>query len=185
MIKTKAALSFLLLIFIADYAKAQGQQSFSNYIEPGYQITPLLSSSASFIEIEAGRQLPGGFSYGAIFHFLVSDVSETSQNQFQSVSSLWYAGTRIQYSSEINPRLSFYGGSTFGAGITNYRKDVFDLSTQGAALIGFRPEFGARFTLTDLVRINAGINLFYGYLFQSPDNLTGFPSLRIGLRLGR
>lgn len=185
MIKTKAALSILLLILLADNSKAQGQQSSSNYIEPGYQITPLLNSAASFIEIEAGRQLPGGFSYGAIVHFLVSDVSQTSQSQFESVSSLWYVGTRMQYSSEINHGLSFYGGSTFGAGITNYRKDVFDLSTQGAALLGLRPEVGVRFTLTDLVRINAGVNLFYGYLLQSPKNFTGFPSLRVGVRLGK
>lgn len=183
--KIKVTLSILLLFLLADYLVAQGQTSLSNYFEPGYQVTALLNSPASFIEFEAGRQLPSGFSFGAIVHFMVSDISRSSQNQTESMSSLWYAGTRLQYSSEIRSGISLYGGSTFGLGTTNHRKDEFDLSTEGGFVIGVRPEIGTRFTLTNVLRMNVGVNLFYGHIVSRSESLLGIPALRIGFRLGR
>ncbi|MEX0721265.1 MAG: hypothetical protein WD059_11395 [Balneolaceae bacterium] len=147
--------------------------------------TALLGNPASFIEFEAGRQLSSGFSFGAIVHFMVSDINRSSQNQTESMSSLWYAGTRLQYGAEIRSGISLYGGSTFGIGITNHRKDEFDLSTEGGFVIGIRPEIGTRITLTDVIRINVGINVFYGQIVTRSESLLGIPALRIGFRLGR
>lgn len=183
-IKTSFALLFAALIVIWQPLHAQNRNDSSNYIEPGYQLTPLLGSAGSFIELEAGRQLTGGFSFGGVIHFLVSEINRTSGNAGESVSSLWYAGPRLQYSSDFNESLSLYGGSTFGMGVTNYRETETGLSVSGGVLVAVRPEIGIRFKLSDLIAINAGVNLFYGNII-SRSSITGAPALRFGLRLGR
>ncbi len=162
---------------------AQSQTSSSTYFEPGYQLTPLPGGAGSFIEIEAGKQLSGGFSFGAVVHFLVSDINRTSGNLNESMNSLWYAGPRLQYSSELNTSFSFYGGTTFGLGTTDYQETEFDLSTKGGFLVGVRPEAGIRYQAADILKINLGANIFYGHINRS--NITGAPALRVGFRLGK
>jgi len=100
------------------------------------------------------------------------------------MSSLWYVGPRFQYSSELNENLSYYGGSTFGVGTTDYQETEFDLSTSGGFLIGVRPEVGIRYQVADILRINLGANVFYGHI-KSRSNITGALALRVGFRLGR
>lgn len=182
----KTLSAFLLLSFFSIWQPfiAQSQNTSYNYFEPGYQLTPLLDSTGSFIEIEAGRQLSGGFSFGGVAHFLVSDISKTSGNLNESMSSLWYAGPRLQYSSELNESIFLYGGSTFGVGSTNYQETEFDLSVSGGFLIGVRPEVGIRYQLSDILKVNMGVNVFYGNI-NSRSNITGAPALRVGFRLGR
>lgn len=182
--KTISTLLIAAVFVIWQPLHAHSQNTSSNYIEPGYQLTPLLGSAGSFIEIEAGRQLSGGFSFGGVVHFLVSDINRSAGNLNESMSSLWYAGPRFQYSSELNESLSYYGGSTIGIGSTNYQETEFDLSTSGGFLIGIRPEIGIRYQLSDILRINLGANLFYGHI-NSRSNITGVPALRVGFRLGR
>lgn len=177
-------LLFAVGIAIWQPINAQSQNNASNYIEPGYQLTPLLGNAGNFIELEAGKQLTGGFSFGAVVHFLVSDINRTSGNLNESMSSLWYVGPRFQYSSELNENLSYYGGSTFGVGTTDYQETEFDLSTSGGFLIGVRPEVGIRYQVADILRINLGANVFYGHI-KSRSNITGAPALRVGFRLGR
>lgn len=182
--KTLIALLISAVLAFCQPLVAQSQNSSSNYIEPGYQLTPLLGNAGNFIELEAGNQLPGGFSYGAVVHFLVSNINRTSGNLNESMSSLWYVGPRLQYSSELNENLSFYGGSTFGIGTTDYEETEFDLSTSGGFLIGVRPEVGIRYQVADILRVNLGANVFYGHI-NSRSNITGAPALRVGFRLGR
>lgn len=182
--KTLLALLFAVLFAIWQPLNAQSQNTSSNYVEPGYQLTPLLGSAGNFIELEAGRQLSGGLSFGGVVHFLVSDINRTTGNRNESMSSLWYVGPRLQYSSELNESLSFYGGSTFGVGSTNYQETEVDLLTSGGFLIGIRPEVGIRHQLSDILRINLGANVFYGNII-SRSNMTGAPALRVGFRLGR
>lgn len=182
--KTLSALLFIAFFTIWQPFIAHSQNTSYNYFEPGYQITPLLGGAGSFIEIEAGRQLSGGFSFGGVIHFLVSDISKTSGNQNESMSSLWYAGPRLQYSSELNESVHLYGGSTIGVGSTNYQETEFDLSSSGGLLIGVRPEAGIRYQISDMLRINLGVNVFYGNII-SRSNITSAPALRIGFRLGR
>jgi hypothetical protein len=182
--KTLLALLFAAIFSIWQPLNAQSQNTSSNYIEPGYQLTPILGSAGNFIEIEAGKQLSGGFSFGAVVHFLVSDINRSSGNLNESMSSLWYVGPRLQYSSELNESLSFYGGSTFGVGTTDYEETEFDLSTSGGFLIGVRPEVGIRYQVADILRINLGANVFYGHI-NSRSNISGAPALRVGFRLGR
>lgn len=163
---------------------AQNQDTSYNYFEPGYQVTQILGSAASFIEVEAGRQLPEGLSYGIVVHFLISNINKTSGNLSQSINSLWYAGPRFQYSKYMKPKLSLYGGSVVGLGFTDYVEAEFGTSIEGGFLIGIRPELGIRYEVSDLIRLNIGTNFFYGYI-ASRDNIFGAPSLRIGFRLGR
>lgn len=183
-IKTTWSLLFAALIAFGQPINTQSQNTSFNYIEPGYQLTPLLGSTGSFIELEAGRQHSGGFSFGGVIHFLVSDIKRTTGTLNESISSLWYAGPRLQYSSELNESLSFYGGSTFGVGSTNYQEQESDLIIIGGFLIGVRPEIGIRYKVSDLLGINVGANVFYGSII-SRSNITGAPALRVGLRLGR
>jgi hypothetical protein len=182
----KTLSSLLLFAFFSIWQPfiAQSQNSSYNYFEPGYQLTPLFGNAGSFIEIEVGRQLSGGFSFGGVAHFLVSDISKTSGNLNENMSSLWYAGPRLQYSSELNGSVKLYGGSTFGIGSTNYQETEFDLSVSGGFLIGVRPEVGIRYQLSDILRVNMGVNMFYGNI-NSSSKITGAPALRIGFRLGR
>jgi hypothetical protein len=182
--RTLLTLLFAFGIAILQPLNAQSQNEASNYIEPGYQLTPLFGSAGNFIELEAGRQLSGGFSFGGVVHFLVSDISRTTSNRIEGMSSLWYVGPRIQYSSEFNGKLSLYGGSTFGVGSTDYQESAFDQSTTGGFLIGVRPEVGVRYQLSDILRINLGANVFYGNII-SRSSITGAPALRVGFRLGR
>lgn len=182
--KTILTILFAGVIAIWQPLYGQSQITSSNYIEPGYQLTPILGSAGNFIELEAGRQLSGGFSFGGVVHFLVSDINRTTGNLNESMSSLWYVGPRLQYSSKINESFSYYGGSTFGVGSTNYQETEFDLSTSGGFLIGVRPEVGIRYQVSDILRINLGANLFYGNII-SRSNITGAPALRVGFRLGR
>ncbi len=160
------------------------QNSSYNYIEPGYQITNILGSLGSFVEIEAGRETSGGFSYGATVHFLISDIQRTSGTMTESMSSLWYIGPRIQYSSSVNENLSVYGGSTFGIGTTNYEEAQPGLVVSGGFLIGIRPEAGIRLQVSDRIRVNAGVNMLYG-IISSRSNIAAAPAARIGLRLGK
>jgi len=62
-------LLFAVGIAIWQPINAQSQNNASNYIEPGYQLTPLLGNAGNFIELEAGKQLTRGFSFGAVVHF--------------------------------------------------------------------------------------------------------------------
>ena len=116
----KAILTILLaaVIIIWQPLNAQCQDTSLSYLEPGYQLTPILGSAGNFIELEAGRQLSRGFLFGGVVHFLVSDINKTTVNLSESMSSLWYVGPRLQYSSKLNESLSYYGGSTFGVGST-------------------------------------------------------------------
>jgi len=182
--RTLCTLLFVLGLLISQPLEAQSQSKASNYIEPGYQLTPILGSAGNFIELEAGRQLTGGLSFGGVVHFLISDISQTTGNQIEGMSSLWYVGPRLQYSSELNEKISMYGGSTFGFGSTDYQETAFDQSTSGGLLIGIRPEVGIRYKLSELLRINLGANVFYGNII-SRSSITGAPAIRVGLRLGR
>lgn len=184
MMKTTPVFLFAAIIAIWQPLHAQNRDNSLNYIEPGYQLTPLLGSAGSFIELEAGRQLSGGFSFGGVIHFLVSDINRTAGTLNESISSLWYVGPRLQYSSELNESLSFFGGGTFGVGSTNYQEQEPGLIIVGGLLIGVRPEIGIRYQVSDLLGINVGANVFYGNII-SRSNITAAPALRVGFRLGR
>jgi hypothetical protein len=172
----------LCVLYDAPICHAQGNSY--NFIEPGYQLTNILGSMGSFIEIEAGRQASGGFSYGATIHFLISDIQRTSGSLNESMSSLWYLGPRIQYSSSLNENLSVYGGSTIGIGTTNYEEAQPGLVVSGGFLIGIRPEGGIRLQISERIRVNAGVNMLYG-IIGSRSNIVAAPAARIGLRLGK
>jgi hypothetical protein len=172
---------FVLTVCLPDYALSQSSY---NYFEPGYQATLVFGENASFIEIEAGKQLAGGFSYGLAAHFLVNSVNRTSATFEESVSSLWYTGPRLQYSSRFTGQLSWFGGGTIGLGSTNYTEAEFGTSIEGGFLVGFRPEMGIRYKISDVVRLNLGLNAFIGRI-QSRSNITGAPAVRVGIRLGR
>ncbi|PWN06316.1 hypothetical protein DDZ15_10875 [Rhodohalobacter mucosus] len=165
-----------------DYALSQS--SSYNYFEPEYQLTRMFGGNASFIGVEAGRQLAGGFSYGAAAHFLVNSVNRSSANFEESVSSLWYAGPRLQYSSQFSNQLSWFGGGTVGLGSTNYTEAEFGTAITGGFLIGFRPEMGIRYKFSDVLQLNVGLNAFFARI-QSRSNISGAPAVRVGIRLGR
>ena len=175
------SIAFILAVCLPDCALSQSSY---NYFEPGFQVTRLFGDNASFIEVEAGKQLSGGFSYGVAAHFLVNSINRTSATFEESVSSLWYAGPRLQYSSQFTNNLSWFGGGTIGLGATNYTEAEFGTSIEGGFLVGFRPEMGVRYQLSDVVRLNLGLNAFFTRI-HSRSNLTGAPALRIGVRLGR
>ncbi|MCC5941034.1 MAG: hypothetical protein JJU37_05780 [Balneolaceae bacterium] len=160
-----------------------GQKGSANFLEPGYQLTPLLGGAGSFLELEAGKQFPGGVSLGGVIHFLISDIERSSGNRSEQISSLWYAGPRIQYVHRLNRDIALFGGSTFGIGTSNYQTTEFDHSSSGGFLIAVRTEAGVRFTLPKKLQINVGANLFYTRL-NTGQTVTGIPALRIGLRLG-
>lgn len=172
----------LCVLYHAPICHAQGGSY--NFIEPGYQITNILGSTGSFVEIEAGRQTSGGFSYGATVHFLISDIQRTTGSLTERISTLWYIGPRIQYSSSLNENLSVYGGSTVGIGTTNYEEAQPGLVVSGGFLIGIRPEGGIRLQVSERIRVNAGVNMLYG-IIGSRSNIAAAPAARIGFRLGR
>jgi len=174
-------------------AHAQEHKSSWNYFEPGFQISSLLYNRVSFIEFEAGRQFSSGFSIGGVFHYMASDVEKRTLPKTETITSLWYGGVNIQYTSKIRNNISVYGRSISGVGFSNYHVRVPDYpepfynttSPMPQAMIVLKPEFGTQYRISDVVQFNLGMNVLYGHIFEQNHNLTALPSIRAGLRIGK
>lgn len=189
----KLLICLLLFFLLGKMVYAQEHKSSWNYFEPGFQITSLLDGRAYFYEFEAGRQFTGGFSIGGAFHIMASDVEKRSLTQTETITSLWYGGINVQYTSEIRNRLSLYGRAITGVGFSNYHVRVPDYpepfynttAPRHQFMMVLKPELGTQYRISDVVQINLGVNVLYGHIFEQNHYFTALPSIRTGLRLGK